>query len=498
MMRFRNFSILGGMCILASLASAQEERQEPTVALKTRPTSLGKLKPGANDKTLTVSADGRRVAYVLKRGQKEVAVVDGVEGSEYDRIVQENVRFADAMRFSSDGAHLIYVAQRGGGVLKEFVVLDGKEGAAYRLVRDPLFSRDGKHVAYLAIGRGGFGDDPFVVLDGKETKLPATPRLDSLRLSPDGKRTACTVQQGISFFVVADGVAGKKYGFINSLQFSPDGKRLAYEAVDQNEYLVVADGIEGKRQKEQVYLRGFSPDGKRLAYVAKRGAKWALVLDGVEGKEYGRIEDFQFSPDGKRTAYQAERDRKWFVVVDQTEDKPNDARPFRTILASPISLLRFSPDGKRTAYSVRRGTKTFVVLDGTEGKEYDIVRIGELDLAAGVGLTFSPDGKRVAYTVRREAKDNPLGSVDVLVVDGAEGVTGDFISHLLFSPDGQRFACIVTRGTKKLVVVDGVEARDSDLLSPLTELFFEGPDRIRYLARNNDELFRLEVDIGTK
>jgi dipeptidyl aminopeptidase/acylaminoacyl peptidase len=497
-MRIQNLAILGGICVLASLVSAQEEKQQAAIALKTRPTSLGKLKPGAIDKTLTVSPDGRRVAYVLKRGQKEVAVVDGVEGSEYDRIVQENVRFADTLRFSSDGSRLIYVAQRGGGVLKEFVVLDGKEGVTYRLVRDPLFSRDGKHVSYLAIGKGGFGDDPFVVLDGKEMKLPATPRLDSLRLSPDGKRTACTLQQGISFFVVADGVEGKKYGFINSLQFSPDGKRLAYEAVDQNDYLVVADGIEGKRQKEQVYLRGFSPDGKRLAYAAKRGAKWVLVLDGVEGKEYGRIEDFQFSPDGKRMAYQAERDGKWFVVVDQIEGKAYDAVQFRTILASPISLVRFSLDNKRTAYSVRRATKTFVVVDGTEGKEYDIVRIGELELAAGVGLTFSLDGKRVAYTVRREAKENPLGSMDLLVVDGAEGVAGDFISDLRFGPDGQRLACIVTRGNKKFVVVDGVEARDNGMDVLLTELFFEGPDRIRYLARNNDELFRVEVDIGTK
>lgn len=50
---------------------------------------------------------------------------------------------------------------------KWFVVVDGKEGKQYDgIVGSPIFSPDGKRVAYAAV----IGDKQFVVLDGKEEK----------------------------------------------------------------------------------------------------------------------------------------------------------------------------------------------------------------------------------------------------------------------------------------------------------------------------------------
>jgi hypothetical protein len=58
----------------------------------------------------------------MRKGSKWVVVMDGKEGKEYERVMQ------DSLVFSPDSKHLAYIAQSN---WKYFVVVDGVEGDQY-------------------------------------------------------------------------------------------------------------------------------------------------------------------------------------------------------------------------------------------------------------------------------------------------------------------------------------------------------------------------------
>jgi roadblock/LC7 domain-containing protein len=131
------------------------------------PRYSGKVDPGAwTHVPVLFSPDSRRTAYAAWKGgggpstslqlcgdnagsaffhgvagAKAVAVVDGVEGPEFQRIF--------GLKFSIDSAHVGYTGFTSG----EFgaIVVDGRTLApAAALPSEPLFTPDGKHVAYTA------------------------------------------------------------------------------------------------------------------------------------------------------------------------------------------------------------------------------------------------------------------------------------------------------------------------------------------------------------
>jgi hypothetical protein len=97
----------------------------------------GKEYGGIGRESLVFSPDSRRVAYVARRGGKELVVVDGVEGNEYGGI-QARPGFGPtpgvlgvlegSLVFSPDSRHVAYLARRGD---KQFLVVDGVEGKEY-------------------------------------------------------------------------------------------------------------------------------------------------------------------------------------------------------------------------------------------------------------------------------------------------------------------------------------------------------------------------------
>ncbi len=104
------------------------------------------------------SPDGRKLAYVAKKGKNFSVVMNGKEGKLYDRI--------DPLLFSPDSRKLAYVARERG---KSFVVLDDEEGRPYGDIygsRDaaPVFSPDSQKLAFVA-RKGG---KEFVVIKDKD------------------------------------------------------------------------------------------------------------------------------------------------------------------------------------------------------------------------------------------------------------------------------------------------------------------------------------------
>jgi hypothetical protein len=304
------------------------------------------------------------VAFEGRRGGKEVAVVDGVEGKPYD--------YVSTIHLSNGGARTLYTARTG----EEFVVVvDGKEGTKYRDIEvsySSPFNADGSRYAYAA----------------------------ARATDPDARE----------YFVVADGKEGKSYDYVSHVGFTPDGAQLLYLAYDMNrrKTFLVRDGEEVAAY-DQMPDHGsfrFSPDGRRMYFRLRKfeGGKEAVVVDGRTFL-YDEIKDVEFSPDGRRFVLKGQRGRGWVMVVDGVESElyEADGGPRGDVGWSRDGRLAFSREGGRVAYVGRRGGKEFVVLEGAAGPSYDAV----------ANLDFTPDGRHVAYTARRRGKS-------LLVVDGVE------------------------------------------------------------------------------
>jgi len=382
------------LVVLFLLAAAPVASSGQTAHLVTKEKSLGRLLPGADLNSLTADPSFQRVAYVVQRGQKELSVVDGVEGREYD------ASHDHPLCFSPDGKRLVYLAKRGDKMLVE---VDGVEAQPYDSIDHvfaPIFSPDSRQVAYIAGNRsslralfGMWDVTERAVVDGKE--LTGYQQVEGLVFSPDSKKLAYCADakwnQGTS--VVVDGVEGKPFDQITGVHFSPDSTRLAFVAFQRPEpkarglNFAVIDGNEGPKY-ESVPTVEFSPDSKHTAYRAGNKEK-LIVRDNVPGPSYTTIEDGPiFSPDSKRLAYIVRSGGNLVVVVD---DKAlYDCRPCQL-----ARELVFSPDSQHIAYMTRVNEHWYTVLDGTEvPNSKDSI----------IAPHFSVDGKRLAYIKKGEHK----------------------------------------------------------------------------------------------
>jgi hypothetical protein len=358
------------------------------------------------------SLDSRRLAYVAYRTVpqqifqyippfripvKHFLVIDGSEGESFDRIVRGSVVF------SPDSSRVAYAAERQG---KFLVVVDGKEGRLFDDIYNPVFSLDGRHVAYV----GGKVGSRSVVVDDEivSAKYPDIGGGTGVVFSPDGQRLAYAVLAAPGTeFVVIDGREDQPYANIGKLCFSPDGRRVVYTAWRAGKAFAVIDGMPGKPYDAIGYpTQPFSPDSRRIAYLAVRDGKQLVVADGQEEGDYEAVPWLGFSSDSRRVAYRAQHGQKEFAVVDGHRAKPYD------LIFAPT----FSPDSRRVAYFAEHAGKTFVVVDGVEGraKEYSFCvcnlvfdgpnRLHTLAARAGSGGT---ELFQVEVEVREKSADQP-------------------------------------------------------------------------------------------
>jgi hypothetical protein len=159
---------------------------------------------------VTISPDGRRLAYVERNGARSSVVVDEKKQTEYEKI--------EGLAFTGDSGSVIYVGEDHGA---QVVVVDGKESNRLTGILQPLAIDDGHRAggtslpdvpviagprqgqyAYLRRGDSGL----TIVRDGAEYPLPRTastfgkPRL---QFSANGRHVfMCGIDAGkVDFFV---------------------------------------------------------------------------------------------------------------------------------------------------------------------------------------------------------------------------------------------------------------------------------------------------------
>jgi len=301
------------------------------------------------------SPDGRHVAYEGKLGDKwhifmdgqksapalsffdkpvfnadstKIMLIENTENDQIKRIVICDLTFkvlatvsgdAQPCVVSSDKSHIAVVTATAGKKWVSELKFDSpdsvKKSTEYDSVGQLTFNHDGSGLAYVAKK----GADSFLVLNGKEEKLPAGVYPSPPVIRPDNK--------GAGIVVVA-----KDGAYLHQAFFK--------------------DGIASKRYKEAAELT-YSPSGNIQAFGAIKNEKFLVVVNGVDGPFYDRVLGPRFSPDGNFLVYRARKDNMRFIVVADSKG---------TILRQHTGYERvfepvFTADGKSVAYGVKDGKK---------------------------------------------------------------------------------------------------------------------------------------------
>ena len=420
---------------------------------------------GGGNPYATLSTDGKHVAYVGRRGKTQRIVVDGVEGPEFDEVMQP--------AFTSNG-ELVYAAVKDG---KWLLIRNGKVSGSYdRIGSGPHLSPDGRHVYY----RCRRGEQSFVVIDGVEG-----PPHKGIEIASQTPKPRYLARDGGETWLFEADFPDEHPDKPNTIverklksfgRYPTGGGSVSrYGGITGVCYVVKRDGknhvtFNGKAvgTYHDTWFHKVSSDGKRLVFSAKRDNQWFLVIDGVEGPKWDKVLRVVFSQDGSRLGYVAERDGKHYPVVDG-KIGPAWAR---------IYSGDFSPGGRHTAFVGKLNGRFYAVIDGRKSPDYD----------SSVRVRFSEDSRHWFYSAKR------FGS-KFIVCDGLRSSEYDRAGDARFSPDGRHLFHWAGRDGKVHVVVDGIESEPHDAIRFRSTL--DGPWRdraIRYYTFDDERLKLVEVE----
>lgn len=435
---------------------------------------------------------GRRVVWREQRRQTWRMVVNGAPGKAYETI--------GTPIFSPDGSRIAYTAEKDAnamarGAAGTVVVVEKEESPAFEQVTSLQFTGDGRHVGYLAATAGGFQ----AMLDGRSLeKTPPAPGKVELQLNHDGSRWAYWTEDGI----VVDGklrpqhvsrTGGERVDPVP--QFSPDGRRLAYRVSQGVKTIVVVDDQESPAY-ESATDPTFSPDSQHVAFFAIREGRYFVNVDGVEGPPLFKLLGLaiSFSPDSSRFGYFAlpqdiphywlppgtdpARVSGMFLIGGKFSDGPE------ALQGAPLDRLAvwieritgpvWSADGAHWAYARPDGARTVVITDGKPGVAHPAVSRLAVDLEG-----------RAVYAIRQTRS--------WLMTQGGQpmGQPVDEVLATIVSPDGRHVAWVARRGDKQFVATAGGEGKPYDAVFPTVVAFNANGTHLSYIAREADQFLRV-------
>lgn len=228
---------------------------------------------------IAFSDDGKHIAYIAEPGSfDDVAVINGKPSKVYGGFDGDII--PGTLTLSPDGSRSAYSVKKS---REQWVVLDGKDTKPYPRVGGAVFSPDSKHVAWQAAANGKL----FNVVNGREGQTYDD--LGMPQFSDDSSTVAYWAEAGGKQFIVVNGQRQKAYDAVGMPVFWPDSKRFVYLAEVGGKWLLVNDGKEGKGYDDIDGTIYFSEDDKRVAAIFGDGEKQTVVVDGTEGNRYDSI-----------------------------------------------------------------------------------------------------------------------------------------------------------------------------------------------------------------
>jgi WD40 repeat protein len=336
---------------------------------------------------ISLSSDGRRIAYGALLGDKWRMVIDGSEGEIFDE-VGEPV-------FSPDGQHVAYEAKRGE---KWRIVADNYSSTECPSYYDnPVFSADSTKI--LVIENVADSQKRLVVSDLSFSKKSVKNSIGSMIVpSGDKTRIAAIIEKGPKKRVVEFSFAepdtvkeGKLYDDIRHLVVDKKGNSVAYVAEQGGARFMVLNGKEERLPDGDLTLPPvIRPDQKGAGVLwFSKGRSYLLQAfqrDGIQEKSYEETSDLVYSGDGSQHAYAARNGKSWFVVVNGKEGPAFDK------VVTPV----FSPDGRVLVYRARKDGKRFMVVSDSSSKVINQHPPYEMVFPP----VFTAGGKAVAYGVK--------------------------------------------------------------------------------------------------
>lgn len=280
----------------------------------------------------------------------------------------------------------------------------------------PLWSRDGKRLAYSSTERNGKDTDVWVLdLDTGAKKLAVSDggAWAATDFSPDGKELL--VRQYVSINDVRPGAVDLESGKLT--RFPVEGGTAAFGAFR------------------------FSPDGKRAYYTSDEGTEFRTLryhdLENDQSVAIGKdiawdIEEFALSHDGKRIAVVANEDG--FGALRLFDTQTLAEIPLPAMPRGVIGGIDFSPDGQRIALSLNSAVSPSDIhtidLAANTATRWTESEIGGLDASAFVApeLVHFPTFDKVkrkprtipAFYYRAASKDGAKAPVVIQIHGGPE------------------------------------------------------------------------------
>jgi len=409
-----------------------------------------------DDREPRVSPDGKTIAFDSDRafeGSYDIWTVDVASGALH-RITSDAADEYEP-NWSPDSGGLVFVS--GAGIAAksiEYIDLASKKqhtvlavDPATARVDSPSLSPDGKHLAYVRFkGAGMLQDEAHLVVTGADGGEPSyTGKADDTFPFPaDWLSDGALVYTANGKILRVDLASGEETPIAFSATIPSSRPRYVHKHYDFDSAT--------PRAVKGIYGPALSPDGKSVAFVAlnqvymmKIGGKPAAVTNDGFYKQ-GPV----WSPDGKTLAYVTDRggvENVWLhnvSLADASADKPADASPTAQIMPS------WSPDGKRIAFQDQTGAT--LLIDVAIGKTSPLAPSTFFPGRA----SFTPNGKTVAIaTIKPYTKRFREGTSSMLMVDTAslhtqffapapfESVTTRTEDGPIYAPNGKEMAFVM-------------------------------------------------------
>ena len=489
---------------------------------------------------LAWSGDGKWIAFngavpteILKVKENEgnlgIYIVSAEGGN--SKKVHENFRHSLIVNYkislSPDGKMLAFSSVDSNECHINTISVDG--GLPRQLVdaqaREPVFSPDGKMIAYVDtknLGRAGGGLWVIPVSDGIPKLVANAVNASSPVWSPDGNMIAFLDDQQICIVPIRED--GGAFGEVTKIDvpegtggiqflagWTPDNKigAIFRSHTEFGLYTLPATGGTAALVSHGGYPAQprWSPDGKKIFHtndLDEGSGDWDRYSLAVVPADGGKITTIpiQFvekiikptwgggnnvSPDGKMIVFsgQTKKDSTWRW---QIWTLPVDGGTPKQLTKPPVSVLNgfpcWSPDGKSIAYVSANADKVDskgfdevnIYTVKTDGGDPKVMTL-DSDSVKFSPIAWSPDGKFIAYFSTVE-KDMKAGVLKILSVnDGVSHVVKKLqLAHvhieLAWAPDSKRIAFIYGTETygKNIRVVSITDGSITDIETGLEDI----------------------------
>ena len=353
---------------------------------------------------------------------------------------------------SPDGQHLAFAWNGGAGPhFNLYVKVVGTEESLQLTKQasidfNPVWSPDGRYIAFCRIVKGGTGIYVIPSLGGVARRVRETHWQEEefyqvfwyfgrLSWSPDGNLLAYSdrieLNEPTSIFLLSlDSMEVRKLtstpGPIGDYNpaFSPDGRTLAFNRGSQGVTSIYTAPVSGGAEQRLIsgvqfgWGLAWTPDGRdivfaRAGWLPDAGWLWKISRRG------GEPQRLQFGQQGVEPSIRGNR----LVYARQTENINIWRRKLKSLAAAAFSDRfiystrmesgpQFSPDGKMIAFESTRSGAYEVWMCRSDGT--GLVQLTHFNSSAGTPR-WSPDGQQIAFDSRAP------GNADIFVIDSQGG-----------------------------------------------------------------------------